>query len=81
MTTSAGAGRITCELIDLITESVATPPGAADRAETIVDLVSCMLDAVSWRLEPDGDQEEEQSLAVLISAARQHRARMCARSA
>lgn len=76
MTTVPGVGRLSGELVDLITERVVTADGAAGRADVILELVNCVQEAVSWRLEPVGDADEEASMAAIRLAAQQHRMRM-----
>lgn len=76
MTTVPGVGRLSGELVDLITERVVTADGAAGRADVILELVNCVQEAVSRRLEPVGDADEEASMAAIRLAAQQHRMRM-----
>lgn len=64
------------ELVDLITEAVAMPAGAAARAEVIATVLLGMLDAVRWRGGPGGDPDEAASLLQVVTAAGAHRNRM-----
>jgi hypothetical protein len=72
----AWGGLLGAELIDSITEAVAYPSSAVERACVAVEIVSCVLDAVSWRLEPNGSPVEELSLRDILTAAELHRQRM-----
>jgi hypothetical protein len=69
-------GLLGAELIDSITEAVAYPSSAVERACVAVEIVSRVLDGVSWRLEPDGSPVEELSLQDILVAAELHRQRM-----
>lgn len=64
------------ELVDLITEAVATPATATARAEVVRAMLLRALDAVSWRQELVGDGTEESSLLRVVKAAEAHRRRM-----
>jgi hypothetical protein len=68
--------QLSAELIDGITEAVASPTDPRSRAEVIADLVHEVDEAVKWRNERHPGGEEEQSLAALVEAAAVHRHRM-----
>lgn len=79
MTTSASvelADTLDPRLADLIAEEFVWSNDASPRAETLVRLLRCAADAIRWRLEPDGDAVEEQSIERVIDAAAAHLARM-----
>ena len=65
-------------LVDLVTEHMVWRHSSQDRAAALYQLISCALDAVRWRLEPQGDPVEETSLLLVLEAARLHHAQMCA---
>jgi len=67
---------LSAELIDGITEAVASPTDARVRADVIADLVHEVDEAVKWRNERHPGGVEEQSLATLVTAAAVHRHRM-----
>jgi hypothetical protein len=64
------------QLADLISESLVWSGDAAGRAEVLTRIIECALDALAWRLEPDGDTDEEVSARRVLRAAEQHRDRM-----
>ena len=64
------------QLSDLITEALVWSGDAAQRADALYRIVQCGVDAVRWRLQPDGDSWEEQSVQHLLLAAELHRDRM-----
>jgi alkylhydroperoxidase family enzyme len=68
--------QLSAELIDGITEAVASPTDARVRADVISDLIHEVDEAVKWRNERHPGGEEEQSLATLTAAAAVHRHRM-----
>lgn len=61
------------ELVDLVTEAVVRPAGAAARGEVIATVLVGMLDAITWR---GGDPAEAASLLQVVRAASEHRDRM-----
>jgi hypothetical protein len=65
-------------LVDLVTEHMVWRHTSEDRAAALYQLISCALDAVRWRLEPEGDPVEETSLRAVLEAARLHHAQMSA---
>jgi hypothetical protein len=67
---------LSAELIDSITEAVASPVDPRERADVISFLVHEVDEAVKWRNERHPGGEEEQSLATLVTAAAVHRHRM-----
>lgn len=67
---------LSAELIDGITEAVASPTDPRLRADVIADLVHEVGEAVKWRNEGHPGGEEEQSLETLMAAAAVHRHRM-----
>jgi hypothetical protein len=71
-------GDLCAVLVDLLTERVASPEAPVERAEVIISLMSCALDAVRWRLMPYGDQAEEESVEHILAAAMEHKVRMLA---
>jgi uncharacterized heparinase superfamily protein len=71
---------LSAQLVDLVTEAVAQPQDGVHRAEVIVTVVDRMIEAVRWRLEPDGDLAEEAGLAAIRSAAVQHHCAMALRA-
>lgn len=68
--------QLSAELIDGITEAVASPTDPRVRAAVIADLVHEVGEAVRWRNERHPGGEEEQSLETLVAAAAVHRHRM-----
>ena len=68
--------QLSAELIDGITEAVASPTDARVRADVIAHLVHEVGEAVKWRNERHPGGEEEQSLETLVAAAAVHRHRM-----
>ena len=68
--------QLSAELIDGITEAVASTTDPRVRADVIADLVHEVDEAVKWRNERHPGGEEEQSLAALVAAAAVHRHRM-----
>ena len=67
---------LSAELIDGITEAVASPTDPRVRADVIAHLVHEVDEAVKWRNERHPGGVEEQSLATLVTAAEVHRHRM-----
>ncbi len=74
MTTISYALR--AELVDEVTEAVATPDNPLLRAIAIRAILSHVAEAVTWRQGIDSDDDEQQSLAALTTAAEQHLQRM-----
>lgn len=68
--------RLSAELIDLLTEHVATPPDAATRAFVIMELVECAVDAIRWRHGLVADGVEEMSSLDIVDSAGYHARRM-----
>jgi hypothetical protein len=68
--------QLSAELIDGITEAVASTTDPRVRADVIADLVHEVDEAVKWRNERHPGGQEEQSLAALVIAAEVHRHRM-----
>jgi hypothetical protein len=64
------------QLADLITEALVWSEDSVRRAEALTRIVECAVDALSWRLQPDGDADEEASAQHVLRAAEQHRSRM-----
>ncbi|HYI59399.1 MAG TPA: hypothetical protein VEX66_14610 [Microlunatus sp.] len=64
------------QLADLITEALVWSDDAAQRADALHRIVQCAVDALCWRLEPDGDPAEERSAQQLLLASERHRDRM-----
>lgn len=68
--------RLSAELIDLLTEHVATPADATTRACVIVELVECAVDAIRWRHGLGDDGVEELSSLDIVDSAGDHARRM-----
>lgn len=64
------------ELVDAVTEAVATPDDPFLRALTIRAILAHVAEAVAWRQGINSQDDEQQSLATLLTAAEQHLQRM-----
>jgi hypothetical protein len=64
------------QLADMVAEAVVWSHGADERAETVLQILMCTVDAIHWRLQPDGDPAEENSLEQVLRSAAQHLDRM-----
>ncbi|HEU5487042.1 MAG TPA: hypothetical protein VFU98_19220 [Microlunatus sp.] len=64
------------QLADLITEALVWSADSVRRAEVLARIVGCAIDSLSWRLQPDGDADEEQSAQQVLRAAELHLSRM-----
>lgn len=64
------------QLADLIAEALVWSEQPSDRAQVLVQIVTCALDALGWRLEPGGEAHEELSAREILHAATAHLARM-----
>ena len=64
------------QLADLISEALVWSETPEDRARVFLQIVRCAVDAVYWRLLPDGDPHEELSAQRIMSAAVEHLERM-----
>ena len=69
------------EVIDAITDGVASRAGAVERADIVSGLVQEVLEAVAWRCAIDVDTEELESLRRIVDEAEAHRDRMSSRAA
>ena len=69
------------ELIDAITDGVASRTGAVERADMVSGFVQEILEAVAWRCAIYVDTEELESLRRIVDEAEAHRDRMSSRSA
>ena len=69
-------GTLSPQLTDLITEAVVWTGRSDERAQALLQIVNCVMDAICWRLEPDGQPEEELSAQAVVSAAAEHLRRM-----
>ncbi len=49
---------------------------AAHRAEVLAAIITCVAEAVRWRLEPHGGPVEEGSICQVLHVAAEHRRRM-----
>ena len=67
------------DLVDLVTEHLVWCGSGQERAIAMYQLITCAVDAVRWRLEPEGDPIEEVSLQRLLTAAHDHWERMASR--
>lgn len=67
---------LSAELTDLIAEALVWSAEPQDRATVLLQIVSCAVDAVTWRLQPEGDPREELSAQQVLMAASEHLARM-----
>lgn len=79
MTTISYALR--AELVDEVTEAVATPDDPLLRALAIRAILAHVAEAVAWRQGIDSHNDEQQSLTALTTAAEQHLQRMRASAA
>ncbi|MDN5760750.1 MAG: hypothetical protein L0H41_00320 [Microlunatus sp.] len=68
------------ELADLITDAVVWSSDAGERADVLTEIVACVVDAVLWRLQPDGDPVEERGVHQVLEAALEYQRsrRLCA---
>ena len=64
------------QLVDLITEAVVWSGNAVERADALLEIMACAVDALEWRVEPEGALSEERSAQELLAAATEHRRRM-----
>lgn len=64
------------QLADLITEALVWSNEPVERANTLVQIVGCAVDAMTWRLQPEGDPCEELSARAVLEAATEHLVRM-----
>jgi len=64
------------QLVDLITETLVWTDGSTQRAEALLQIVSCAVEAIHWRLEPEGCPPEELSAQAVVLAAADHLHRM-----
>ena len=69
------------EVIDAITDGVASRACAVERADMVSGVVQEILEAVAWRCAIDVDTEELESLRRIVDEAEAHRDRMSSRSA
>lgn len=63
-------------LMDLLAEALVWCDGPDERARVLVAIAGCAVDAIRWRLQPDGAPEEELSLLQVLDAVGAHRARV-----
>lgn len=64
------------QLVDLITEAVVWSGTAVERADALLEIMACAVDALRWRVEPEGALTEESSAQELLRAATEHHRRM-----
>lgn len=64
------------QLADLIAEALVWSGAPVERAHTLMQIVSCAVEAMHWRLQPEGDPFEELSARGVLDAAAEHLVRM-----
>lgn len=64
------------EVIDGLTDAVASRPDAVARAEVLTGIVGEIVESVTWRCADTADASELESLRRLVEAAEAHRHRM-----